>query len=228
MWHGVALHVDPGPDVLWYYSTSHSTTRITTLALLDALLGRAPDACADTKGWTPGPPQRHHACTLTGGCYTRAYWRRLTGTLVPAAACSHAHHLDALIPIRTTRSFRSSLTPLYKISADPPRCKPVSATQETSLLVPILAIVLAILLHRSPTTSPSPVTPLNLASSLPFFCRMDSQSFDYWMAQGSYIAPPPHQTTVFEMPPDLSKVPSLSASPVCTTCEMFAGSYLIP
>jgi AP-1-like factor len=43
---------------------------------------------------------------------------------------------------------------------------------------------------------------------------MDSQSFDYWMAQGKYLAPPHHQTTVFEMPPDLSKVPSLSGSPV--------------
>jgi hypothetical protein len=42
---------------------------------------------------------------------------------------------------------------------------------------------------------------------------MDSQSFDYWMAQGNYIAPP-HQAAVFEMPPDLSKVPSLSGSPV--------------
>ena len=49
---------------------------------------------------------------------------------------------------------------------------------------------------------------------------MDSQSFDYWMAQGNYIAPP-HQTTVFEMPPDLSKVPSLSGSPVSATCAFF-------
>jgi AP-1-like factor len=57
---------------------------------------------------------------------------------------------------------------------------------------------------------------------------MDSQSFDYWMAQGSYIAPPPHQTTVFEMPPDLSKVPSLSASPVCLGCNMFTKTVLIP
>ncbi|OAL45854.1 hypothetical protein IQ07DRAFT_591127 [Pyrenochaeta sp. DS3sAY3a] len=51
---------------------------------------------------------------------------------------------------------------------------------------------------------------------------MDSQSFDYWMAQGSYIAPPPpHQTTVFDMPPDLSKVPSLSGSPVSSTYDQF-------
>jgi AP-1-like factor len=49
---------------------------------------------------------------------------------------------------------------------------------------------------------------------------MDSQSFDYWMAQGSYIAPP-HQTTVFEMSPDLSKVPSLSGSPVSSTYDQF-------
>ncbi|KAH8706136.1 hypothetical protein GQ44DRAFT_777800 [Phaeosphaeriaceae sp. PMI808] len=49
---------------------------------------------------------------------------------------------------------------------------------------------------------------------------MDSQSFDYWMVQGNYI-PPPHQTTVFEMPPDLSKVPSLSGSPVSSTYDHF-------
>lgn len=42
---------------------------------------------------------------------------------------------------------------------------------------------------------------------------MDSHSFDYWMAQGNYVVPP-HQTTVFDMPPELSKVPSLSGSPV--------------
>ncbi|KAJ4362944.1 hypothetical protein N0V83_010061 [Neocucurbitaria cava] len=49
---------------------------------------------------------------------------------------------------------------------------------------------------------------------------MDSQSFNYWMAQGNYIAPP-HQTTVFEMPPELSKVPSLSGSPVSSTYDQF-------
>jgi len=48
---------------------------------------------------------------------------------------------------------------------------------------------------------------------------MDSQSFDYWLAQGNYM--PPHQTTVFELPPDLSKVPSLSGSPVSSTYENF-------
>ena len=41
---------------------------------------------------------------------------------------------------------------------------------------------------------------------------MDSQSFDYWLSQGNYL--PPHQTNVFELPPDLSSVPSLSGSPV--------------
>ncbi|KAF2489407.1 hypothetical protein BU16DRAFT_531712 [Lophium mytilinum] len=40
---------------------------------------------------------------------------------------------------------------------------------------------------------------------------MDSQSFDYWLAQGNYL--PPHQTQVFELPADLSQVPSLSNSP---------------
>lgn len=49
---------------------------------------------------------------------------------------------------------------------------------------------------------------------------MDSQSFDYWMAQGNYVASP-HQTTVFDMPPDLSKVPSLSGSPVSSTYDQF-------
>ncbi|KAI4616328.1 uncharacterized protein J4E88_005561 [Alternaria novae-zelandiae] len=49
---------------------------------------------------------------------------------------------------------------------------------------------------------------------------MDSHSFDYWMAQGNYIAPT-HQPAVFEMPPDLSKVPSLSGSPVSSTYDQF-------
>jgi hypothetical protein len=56
---------------------------------------------------------------------------------------------------------------------------------------------------------------------------MDSQSFDYWMAQGNYVAPQ-HQTSVFEMPPDLSKVPSLSGSPVRTQRSLFIIPVLIP
>ncbi|EOA83698.1 uncharacterized protein SETTUDRAFT_155072 [Exserohilum turcica Et28A] len=50
---------------------------------------------------------------------------------------------------------------------------------------------------------------------------MDSHSFDYWMAQGNYIAPLPHQAPVYDMPPDLSKVPSLSGSPVSSTYDQF-------
>ncbi|KAF2805720.1 uncharacterized protein BDZ99DRAFT_110337 [Mytilinidion resinicola] len=46
---------------------------------------------------------------------------------------------------------------------------------------------------------------------------MDSQSFDYWLAQGNYL--PPHQTQVFELPADLSQVPSLSNSPVSATFD---------
>ncbi|KAF1965482.1 hypothetical protein BU23DRAFT_23468 [Bimuria novae-zelandiae CBS 107.79] len=52
---------------------------------------------------------------------------------------------------------------------------------------------------------------------------MDSQSFDAWWSQGNY-AMPPHQTTVFELPPDLSKVPSLSGSPVSSTYQQFPGA----
>ncbi|KAF2730847.1 hypothetical protein EJ04DRAFT_514973 [Polyplosphaeria fusca] len=48
---------------------------------------------------------------------------------------------------------------------------------------------------------------------------MDSQSFDYWLSQGNYM--PPHQTTIFELPPDISKVPSLSGSPVSSTYDNF-------
>jgi AP-1-like factor len=40
------------------------------------------------------------------------------------------------------------------------------------------------------------------------------------MAQGNYIAPP-HQTTVFDLPPELSKVPSLSGSPVRYHLSLF-------
>jgi AP-1-like factor len=49
---------------------------------------------------------------------------------------------------------------------------------------------------------------------------MDSHSFDYWMAQGNYAAPS-HQAAVFDMPPELSKVPSLSGSPVSSTYDQF-------
>jgi AP-1-like factor len=45
---------------------------------------------------------------------------------------------------------------------------------------------------------------------------MDAQSYDTWWSQGNYTMPP-HQTTIFELPPDLSKVPSLSGSPVSTS-----------
>ncbi|KAI8938364.1 hypothetical protein NX059_004259 [Plenodomus lindquistii] len=49
---------------------------------------------------------------------------------------------------------------------------------------------------------------------------MDPQSFDYWTSQGTYIAPP-YQNTVFDMSPDLAKVPSLSGSPVSSTFDQF-------
>ncbi|KAF2714177.1 hypothetical protein K504DRAFT_450757 [Pleomassaria siparia CBS 279.74] len=49
---------------------------------------------------------------------------------------------------------------------------------------------------------------------------MDSQSFNYWVSQSSYVTPP-HQTTIFELPPDLSKVHSPSGSPVSSTYDHF-------
>lgn len=57
---------------------------------------------------------------------------------------------------------------------------------------------------------------------------MDSQSFDYWLSQGNYL--PPHQTNVFELPPDLSSVPSLSGSPVSSNFDqapvpVYQGHY---
>jgi hypothetical protein len=52
---------------------------------------------------------------------------------------------------------------------------------------------------------------------------MDSQSFDYWVPQANYL--PPHQTTIFELPPDLSKVPSLSASPVSSKVLSYPTAF---
>ncbi|KAF1828160.1 hypothetical protein BDW02DRAFT_603690 [Decorospora gaudefroyi] len=49
---------------------------------------------------------------------------------------------------------------------------------------------------------------------------MDSQSFADWIAQGNYMGRAT-QTTIFEMPPDISKVPSLSCSPVSSTYDHF-------
>jgi hypothetical protein len=45
---------------------------------------------------------------------------------------------------------------------------------------------------------------------------MDTSSFDPWWSQANYPPMPAHQTTIFDLPPDLAKVPSLSASPVRT------------
>ncbi|CAI6337504.1 unnamed protein product [Periconia digitata] len=50
---------------------------------------------------------------------------------------------------------------------------------------------------------------------------MDSSSYDYWMGQNNAYIPPPHQPAMFELPPDLSKVPSLSGSPVSSTYDQF-------
>lgn len=47
------------------------------------------------------------------------------------------------------------------------------------------------------------------------------------MAQGNYIAPP-HQSAVFEMTPDLSKVPSLSGSPTSSTYDQFPATIHQP
>lgn len=46
---------------------------------------------------------------------------------------------------------------------------------------------------------------------------MDSQSYEYWLSQGNYL--PTHQTAIFDMPPDLSNVPSLSGSPVSSNFD---------
>ncbi|KAF2201485.1 hypothetical protein GQ43DRAFT_415743 [Delitschia confertaspora ATCC 74209] len=49
---------------------------------------------------------------------------------------------------------------------------------------------------------------------------MDPQPYEYWgFSQPQYV--PAHQTSVFELPPDLSKVPSLSGSPVSSTYDHF-------
>ncbi|KAF2623620.1 hypothetical protein BU25DRAFT_170858 [Macroventuria anomochaeta] len=50
---------------------------------------------------------------------------------------------------------------------------------------------------------------------------MDSQSFDYWMSQGHYVPPQQQHTTLYEVPPEMSKVPSLSGSPVSSTYDQF-------
>jgi hypothetical protein len=46
---------------------------------------------------------------------------------------------------------------------------------------------------------------------------MDSQSFNYWISQGHYIPQQPAHTGLYDVPPDMSKVPSLSGSPVSLT-----------
>ncbi|KAJ4987913.1 transcription factor PAP1 [Stagonosporopsis vannaccii] len=50
---------------------------------------------------------------------------------------------------------------------------------------------------------------------------MDSQSFDYWMSQSHYAPPQSQHATLYEVPPDMSKVPSLSGSPESSTYDHF-------
>ncbi|KAF1361273.1 hypothetical protein EJ07DRAFT_112233 [Lizonia empirigonia] len=50
---------------------------------------------------------------------------------------------------------------------------------------------------------------------------MDSQSFDYWMSQGHYVAPQKQHTVMYDVPLEISKVPSLSGSPVSSTYDQF-------
>ena len=98
-------------------------------------MGRAPDACAEKEVGPPRPSLRRYACILAEshisrvryGRLVRAQLHRLSG--IPAqAAGRHPQHLDALIPMRTTRNVRFPCKPLYKISACPPLCKPVPTT----------------------------------------------------------------------------------------------------
>ncbi|KAF2746300.1 hypothetical protein M011DRAFT_425620 [Sporormia fimetaria CBS 119925] len=54
---------------------------------------------------------------------------------------------------------------------------------------------------------------------------MDAQSYNYWVRQGS--CPPPHQTTVFELPSSISsipKIPTVTDSPVSATYDNFSTS----
>ncbi|KAH6611889.1 hypothetical protein C7974DRAFT_445783 [Boeremia exigua] len=50
---------------------------------------------------------------------------------------------------------------------------------------------------------------------------MDSQSFDYWMSQSHYVPPQPQHAALYDVPPDMSKVPSLSGSPESSTYDQF-------
>ncbi|OSS47723.1 hypothetical protein B5807_07463 [Epicoccum nigrum] len=50
---------------------------------------------------------------------------------------------------------------------------------------------------------------------------MDSHSFNYWMSQGHYAPQQPVHTGLYDVPPDTSKVPSLSGSPESSTYDQF-------
>lgn len=51
---------------------------------------------------------------------------------------------------------------------------------------------------------------------------MDSQPFDTYWSQGQYNMSS-HQTAIYELPPDMSEVPSLSGSPESSTYDRFPG-----
>jgi AP-1-like factor len=48
---------------------------------------------------------------------------------------------------------------------------------------------------------------------------MDSQALDYWMSQGHYVPPQQQHTASYDVAPGMSKVSSLSGSPVSSTYD---------
>ncbi|KAF3037446.1 hypothetical protein E8E11_005831 [Didymella keratinophila] len=50
---------------------------------------------------------------------------------------------------------------------------------------------------------------------------MDAQSFDYWISQSHFVPPQQQHVPLYNVPPEISKVPSLSGSPVSSTYDQF-------
>jgi hypothetical protein len=134
MQYSACLHADPGPGSLVVLLHEPLEYENNNTSKLPALLDRAPDACAENEVGPPRPSPRRYACILVKRHIPRVQCGRLTRaelheSSTPAQATGrHAQHLDPLVPMRTTRNVRSSCTPLYKISACPPLCKPVPTT----------------------------------------------------------------------------------------------------
>jgi hypothetical protein len=116
----------PGPNplvVLHYEPLEYKNNNANKLS---ALLVRAPDARVVKEVGLSRLSMQRYACILAESHMPRVRCCRLTRLQLHRLNRTPVQHLGASIPMRTTPNVRSSCELLYKTSACPPLCKPVS------------------------------------------------------------------------------------------------------